>query len=137
MSSSKPFNESKFIYNQALKNSSFKHEQDYQDLNNYNYNNFKNRKGEVISFNPPFCSINIGRISLKLIDKNPLTPHVRRKTECPVGGKYMSKNVVYETTIFSEENVNLKKIYFGISAGSWKQRLYNHGHTFSNRSLKK
>ena len=33
------------------------------------------------------------------------------------------------------ENRKDIKIYFGISAGNWKQRLYSHWHSFSNPSL--
>ena len=29
------------------------------------------------------------------------------------------------------------KIYFGISVGNWKQRLYSHRHSFSHPSLRK
>ena len=34
------------------------------------------------------------------------------------------------------ENRKDIKIYFGISAGNWKQRIYNHRHSFSNPSLR-
>lgn len=66
-----------------------------------------------------------------------LTPPkiIEEKLNFLLGGKFMSENVVYEPTIFPEENVNLK-IYTGIPVGNWKQRLYNHRHSFKNKSVK-
>ena len=148
----------------------------------------KNRKRNVIWFNPTFCklfTINIGKYFLRLIDKhldgnNLLKKIFNRKTikisysctynlykiisnhnkdlmekscvdrqylskplcnsrvrdECPVGGKCNSENVVYKATIFQMENRKDIKIYFGISTGNWKQRLYNDRHSVSNPFLR-
>ena len=60
----------------------------------------------------------------------------RSKGECPLGGRYNSKNVVYQACISPmEHNNDGDKVYVGISAGNWKQRLYNHRH-FSNPRLR-
>lgn len=48
----------------------------------------------------------------------------------------MSVKLLYEVTIFPKEYVKLKKFYIEISAGHWKQHLYNRRHSFSNKSLK-
>ena len=48
----------------------------------------------------------------------------------------MGKYFFYKATIFPMENRKDIKIYFGISAGNWKQRLYSHVHSFSNPSLR-
>ena len=58
------------------------------------------------------------------------------KGESPDGGKCNSKNLVYKATFFPMENRKDIEIYFGISAGNWKQKLYNHRHSFSNPSLR-
>ena len=54
----------------------------------------------------------------------------RVKEKCPACGKCNSENVVSKATIFPMENGKDIKIFFGISAGNWKQRLYNHRHSF-------
>lgn len=51
--------------------------------------------------------------------------------------KPKSENVVYKATIFPKENTKDIRTYIGISAGSWKQRLYNHRHSFSDAALKR
>ena len=43
---------------------------------------------------------------------------------------------MHKAIIFPMENRKDIKIYFGISAGYWKQRFYNHRHSFSNPSLR-
>ena len=48
------------------------------------------------------------------------------REECSVGGKCNSENVVCKAAIFPMENRKNIKIYFGFSAGNWKQRLYSH-----------
>ena len=55
----------------------------------------------------------------------------------PLGGRCNSRNVVYQEYISPMEHDNdRERIYIGISAGSWKQRLYYHRHSFSNPQLK-
>lgn len=185
------FEENKFTYNQALRNSGFRQELKFnRELTNQNIKNrTKHRKRKVIWFNPPYSKlskIDIGSFFLRLVDKHfhnkhPLhkifnrktlkvsyscvnnidkiisshncrilknyhnnvtqtsdpTCSCRNKDLCPIGGKCMYKNVVYEATIFPEENRNEKKRYIGISAGDWKQRLYSHRHSFRHRYLQK
>ena len=61
----------------------------------------------------------------------------RRIEECPLGGWCNSKNVVYQACISPmEHNNDGERIYTGISAGNWKQGLYNHRHSFSNPRLR-
>ena len=42
------------------------------------------------------------------------------------------RNVEYQATIFSKENIKDKKIYTGISSGGWKLRYNNHIHSFTH-----
>ena len=60
----------------------------------------------------------------------------RVKEDCPVGGSCNSEKVVYQAIIFPLENKKEEKVYFGISAGNWKQRFYSHKHSFTNPSLR-
>ena len=79
--------------------------------------------------------------------KQSLTPTPNNHTEklcnckdknlCPVKGICCSDKVVYQAKIFPAENTKEEKIYFGISAGSWKQRYYGHKYSFSNATQKK
>ena len=55
----------------------------------------------------------------------------RSKGECTLGGQCNMKNVVYQAGISPMEHDNDgERVYIGISAGNWKQRLYNHRHSF-------
>ena len=49
-----------------------------------------------------------------------------RKWECSLGGRCKSKYVMYQTCIsLMEINNDGERVYKGISAGNWKQGLYN------------
>ena len=57
----------------------------------------------------------------------------RNKEECPLGGRCNSRNVVYQACISPmEQQSDGERVYIRISAGNWKQRQYNHKHSFSN-----
>ena len=61
----------------------------------------------------------------------------RNKEECPLGGRCNSRNVVYQACISPmEQQRGGEGVYIGISAGNWKQRWYNHKHSFSNPKLR-
>ena len=61
----------------------------------------------------------------------------RSKVEYPLGGRCNSRNVEFQECIsLMEHNNDGKRVYKGISAGNWKQRLYNHKYSFSNPRLK-
>ena len=61
----------------------------------------------------------------------------RRKGECSLGGWCNSKNVAYQECISPvEHNNDGERVYKGISAGNWKQGLYNHRHSFFNPRLR-
>ena len=48
-----------------------------------------------------------------------------------------SKNIIYQACISPLEHNNYEeRVYIGISAGNWKQRLYNNRHSFSNPRLR-
>ena len=84
---------------------------------------------------PLFVNNHNKNIIEKPAPNNQPTEHIcncRVKKDCPVGGKCNSEKVVYQATIFPLENKKEEKVYFGISAGNWKQRYYNHKHSFTN-----
>ena len=57
-----------------------------------------------------------------------------RKAECSLGVWCNSKIVIYQGYIFPmEQNDDGERAYIGISTRNWKQGLYNHKHSFSNR----
>ena len=61
----------------------------------------------------------------------------RSKEECPLGGRCNPRNVVYQACLSPiEHKRDGERVYVGISAGNWKQRLYNHRHSFSNPKLR-
>lgn len=60
----------------------------------------------------------------------------RNSNLCPVKGKCRASNVIYQASNYPKENSLNHHIYTGISAGEWKQRLYNYGHSSSNPRLK-
>ena len=61
----------------------------------------------------------------------------RSKGKCPLGRCCNSGNVEYQVCISPmEHNKNRDRVYVGISAGNWKQRLYKHRHSFSNPRLR-
>ena len=83
---------------------------------------------------------NHNRRLLDKLKRNSRGPHVascksRSKEECPLDRQCNSKNVLYQACIFPiEHNIGISCI--DISAGNWKQGLYNHRHSFSNQRLR-
>ena len=72
-------------------------------------------------------------------DRNPAVEscNCSNKEECPLGERCNSRNVVYLECISPmEEQRGGERVYIGISAGNWKQRCYNHKHSFSNPKLR-
>ena len=58
-------------------------------------------------------------------DRNPDmgSCNCRNKEECPLGGCYNSRNVIYQACISPmEQQRDRERVYIGISAGNWKQR---------------
>ena len=83
----------------------------------------------------------IGRLLDKFNRNNKGTGRVpcncRRKGECPLGVQCNLENVVYKACISPmEPNNDGERIYLGISAGNWKQRLYHHSHSISYLQLR-
>ena len=72
-------------------------------------------------------------------DRNPDVEscNYRNKEVCPLGGRCNSRNAVYQACISPmEQQRDGERVYIGISAGNWKQRDYNHKHSFSNPKLR-
>ena len=53
----------------------------------------------------------------------------RKKTECPLDGKCLEKEVVYKCEVKKPDS-DTGKNYIGLTANSFKQRWYGHNHTF-------
>ena len=72
-------------------------------------------------------------------DRNPdmKSCNSRNKEECLLGGRCNSRNVIYQACIsLMEQQRDGERVYIEISAGNWKQRCYNHKHSFSNPKLR-
>ena len=60
----------------------------------------------------------------------------RKNVICPVNGKCLSKNIIYQATI--KENISQKEeTYIGLTSTTFKERLANHLQTFKNENLQK
>ena len=61
----------------------------------------------------------------------------RSKEECPLSGRCNSRNAVYQACISPMEyKKDGERVYISISTGNWKQRWYNHSHSFANPRLR-
>ena len=56
----------------------------------------------------------------------------RNKEACPLNGQCQIGEVVYESTLSSNQPNYKEKKYFGIAEESFKRRLYNHNLSFRN-----
>ena len=57
-----------------------------------------------------------------------------KKEECVLQNKCMSKEIVYKARIYSKEEPNIIKIYYGITKPEFKARLANHTISFKNEN---
>ena len=62
--------------------------------------------------------------------QNDITCNCRRKENCPLDGKCLVENVVYEGTITCTENDTLKFKYIGLAEGAFKTQFHNHNTSF-------
>ena len=56
----------------------------------------------------------------------------RNKKYCPLGGKCLSLNIVYQGKINSSQPSYNEKVYFGVAEKSFKDRFYNHTKYFTH-----
>ena len=56
----------------------------------------------------------------------------RNKKYCPLGGKCLSPNIVYQGKINSSQPSYNEKVYFGVAEKSFKDRFYNHTKSFTH-----
>ena len=56
----------------------------------------------------------------------------RIKKYCPLGGKCLSPNIVYQGQINSSQPSYNEKVYFGVAEKSFKDRFYNHTKYFTH-----
>ena len=72
-------------------------------------------------------------------DRNPDVGscNCRNKEECPLGGRCNSRNVACQACISPiEHQRDEERVCIRFTAGNWKQRCYNHKHSFSNPKLR-
>ena len=117
--------------------------------------NFKNKnKGLGKISNKNFCKIsyrtspNLGKIisshNQKILRrKNKQTEREcscreKEKDNCPLGGKCLLKNIIYQANITPETNTKNfnKETYIGLTSNSFKARLANHRSSFKNVNKK-
>ena len=62
----------------------------------------------------------------------------REAGECPLQGRCLTKNNVYQATVVETTVDNLEKVetYVGVCATTWKERLGNHTKSFNNPKYK-
>ena len=61
---------------------------------------------------------------------------MENKEDCPLNGQYQIGEVVYESTLTSDQQNYKDKKCFGIAEESFKGRLYNHNLSFRNEFYK-
>ena len=75
-----------------------------------------------------------------ILEKKPLIDtlfcNCRNKKDCLLNGQYQIGEVVYESTLTSNQQIYRDKKYFGIAEESFKGRLYNHNLSFRNKFYK-
>ena len=181
-SSEEIFNRAAPTYNEALRNSGYKEKLTFNN-NKREPKNRRNRKRNIIWFNPPFsanvktnvakrflyfvvknfpknhrlhklfnrnnlkvsysCMPNVSSIisshNKKILNSNESEPqndkqcNCRKKTDCPINGKCLQKEVIYRCKV-EEPETNTEKFYVGLTANAFKQRWYGHNHTFKYES---
>ena len=75
-----------------------------------------------------------------ILGKKPLidtsTCNYRNKKDCPLNGQCQIGEIVYKSTLTSNQQNYKDKNYFGIAEESFKERLYNHNLSFRNKFYK-
>ena len=91
---------------------------------------------------PYSCTPNMAKIisshNKKLLDINPDVPlknlcncAAAKKQDCPLDGKCLATEIVYQADVMARDNT--KKRYIGLTAPTFKQRLSNHTKSFNHR----
>ena len=60
---------------------------------------------------------------------------IEEKMNAPLADN-VTRRMSYTKREFPQWNIMMERVYIGISAENWKQRLYNHRHSFSNQRLR-
>ena len=61
----------------------------------------------------------------------------RRGNTCPLGGKCLIKNIIYQATVSTDGDEDKDHYYTGQTTTTFKERLYNHTHSFKKASKRK
>ena len=99
-----------------------------------------NRNNLKVSYS---CLPNVSRIisshNKKILNPKPIenqkSCNCRKKTDCPLNGNCLEKEVIYKCKVNAPNSDS--KHYIGLTANSFKQRWYGHNHTFRNEEKKK
>ena len=94
-----------------------------------------NRNILKLSYN---CTENMAQI-IRKHNKSVINPkrvpapacNCRKKCDCPLSGNCLASSVIYKAIAQTPDNE--EKVYLGLTEGTWKQRSYQHKHTFNNR----
>ena len=79
------------------------------------------------------CMNNVSQI-IKLHDRNVFHKkakqtnpcNCRNKNECPLNGNCKVQSVIYKCRVSARPQTFKQRVYLGIAAGNWKQRLDSH-----------
>lgn len=58
----------------------------------------------------------------------------RNRDDCPLTGDCQNKGLIYQATVTSADNDNIKETYVGLTENSFKTRYYNHKTSFNNKN---
>ena len=61
----------------------------------------------------------------------------RKVENCPLEGKCLHKNVIYQATVTPNQNKDQAKNYIGLTSTTFKERLGNHKFSFRHREHRK
>ena len=94
-----------------------------------NYSCTKNIKTFINSHNHEILQLNESND-----DKR--TCNCRQKNECPMNGKCLTTNLIYEATITSDKPNQQAKKYIGLTENTFKTRFGNHKNSFNTERYK-
>ena len=104
-------------------------------------NSILNKNTIKLSFSTMNNVARIFSLHNKKIDKKPVIPNEKtcscpRTKICPVGGKCLTKDVVYEATVTEKtgEYKNQTSTYTGLTSMTFKKRLYSHKNAIKDKT---
>ena len=108
-------------------------------VNNYPLHKIFNSKTIKLSYSclsnikNQINSINRRLLKEKLPDENNKLCNCRKKSDCPLDGKCLTKNTIYEAKVTTEDNE--ERVYVGSTANDFKERYRGHKSSFKNENI--